>query len=230
VLLVALVVYLSGVGKEQQVLQTLGLPAFAEKIYLYVDSCVKQVSPPALQIWGKQSGYANPPVDAISHPQGKSAVYFDKGKDLMPTQEKMLEEGAKIIQEQVEACVQQHEFEGVSVVPTKAQAILIVTDNNIAIKLGYPMTIAKGTETIMLDKPYNLVIPIRLKNILLGAASIVTMEKKDPKNIDLTLLLEQDIDVKITPLNSTLLLYSLIDQQSNIKEEHFMWMFANKLV
>ena len=230
ILVIAVVLaYLSRQDNEEQLQQTLGLPPFAEQVYLYMDSCMKQVAPPALQQWGKQSGYAMPPDDAIQGEESKIAIYYKKGENDMPAQSAMLAEGAKMIQERVEACAQQGEFSGIVITPTKAQATIMITEENVVAKVVYPMTIQKEEETIMLDTPYTLTMPIRLKRIWEGASAIVAMEMKDPKNVDLTLLMEQDIDVEITPISDAVLVYTLIDQHAKIKEEKFVWMFANKL-
>ncbi len=102
-----------------------------------------------------------------------------------------------------------------------------INENNVEFKIDYPITIIKGESKAEISEFYKM-IPVRLGHIHTISKEIVGKELEDPDWIDLTYLVNQDLNFKIYPHDENTLIYSVLDNQSIIKyDTPFIFLFAN---
>ncbi len=102
-----------------------------------------------------------------------------------------------------------------------------INENNVEFKIDYPITIIKGELKAEISKFYKN-FPVRLGHIYNIAKEIVGNEIEDPDWVDMTYLVNQDLNFKIYPYDENTLIYSVLDNQSIIEHEPiFIFLFAN---
>jgi len=196
----------------------------------YVDLCAKSSATDALYLLGVQGGYTTPPKLYFQSAYAKIAYWYYQGEDTSPTIEEMEQELSSYINRALPECIENldafsvmgFEFEfGEINTETK------INENNVEFRIDYPITIIKGESKAEINEFYKI-IPVRLGHIHSIAEEIVKKEIEDPDWIDMTYLVNQDLNFKIYPYDENTLIYSLLDNQSVIDYgTQFMFLFAN---
>ena len=196
----------------------------------YVDLCAKSSASDALYLLGVQGGYTAPPKLYFQSAYAKIAYWYYKGEDVSPTIKEMEQELSSYVDKALPECIENlnafrdmgFEFEfGEINTETK------INENNVEFKINYPITIIKGESKAEISEFYKM-IPARLGYTYNIIKTIVGKEVEDPEWIDITYLVDQDLDFKIYPYNENTLVYSVLDNQSMIGHgAQFMFLFAN---
>ncbi len=199
-------------------------------IKYYIDLCAKSSASDALYLLGAQGGYTAPPKLYFQSAYAKIAYWYYEGQDTSPTIKKMEQELSSYVDKALPKCIENlnafsdmgFEFEfGEINTETK------INENNVEFKINYPITIIKGESKAEISEFYKM-IPVRLGYIHNIIKTIVEKEVEDPEWIDITYLVDQDLDFKIYPYDENTLIYSVLDNQSIIKyDTSFMFLFAN---
>jgi len=199
-------------------------------IKYYVDLCAKSSASDALYILGVQGGYTVQPQLYFQSAYTKIAYWYYEGQDTSPTIEEMEQELSAYVDKALPECIESlnafsdmgFEFEfGDINTETK------INQNNVEFRIDYPITIIKGESKAEINEFYKI-IPVRLGHIHSIAEEIVKKEIEDPDWIDMTYLVNQDLNFKIYPYDENTLIYSVLDNQSVIKYgTPFMFLFAN---
>jgi len=196
----------------------------------YVDLCTKSSASDALYLLGVQGGYTAPPKLYFQSAYAKIAYWYYKGEDTSPTIEEMEQELSSYVNNALPECIESlnvfsdmgFEFEfGEINTETK------INENNVEFNINYPITIIQGESKAEISEFYKM-IPVRLGYIHNIAKEIIGKEVEDPDWIDMTYLVNQDLNFKIYPYDENTLIYSVLDNQSIIEHStQFMFLFAN---
>jgi len=196
----------------------------------YMDLCTKSSASDALYLLGVQGGYTAPPKLYFQSAYAKIAYWYYEGEDTSPTIEEMEQELSSYVNRALPECIESldvfsdmgFEFE-FGEINTKAK----INENNVEFNIDYPITITKGESKAEISEFYKM-IPVRLGYIHSIIKNIVEKEVEDPDWIDMTYLVNQDLNFKIYPYDENTLIYSVLDNQSIIKyDSSFMFLFAN---
>ncbi len=196
----------------------------------YVDLCAKSSSSDALYLLGVQGGYTAPPKLYFQSAYAKIAYWYYEGEDVSPTIEEMEQELSSYVNNALPECIEslnafsdmgfEFEFDEINT-ETK------INENNVEFRIDYPITIIKGESKSKISEFYKMV-PVRLGHIHNIAKEIVGKEVEDPDWVDMTYLVNQDLNFKIYPYDENTLIYSVLDNQSIIEYgTQFMFLFAN---
>lgn len=196
----------------------------------YVDLCVKSSASDALYLLGVQGGYTTPPELYFQSAYAKIAYWYYQGEDTSPTLEEMEQELSSYVNRALPECIESlnvfsdmgFEFE-FDEIDTKTK----INENNVEFNIDYPITIKKG-ESVSEISDFQRSFNVRLGHIHTIAKEIIEMEIEDPDWIDMTYLVNQDINFKIYPYDENTLIYSVLDNQSIIEyDTAFIFLFAN---
>ena len=199
-------------------------------IKYYVDLCAKSSASDALYLLGVQGGYTAPPKLYFQSAYAKIAYWYYEGQDTSPTISIMEQELSSYVNRALPECIENldafsimgFEFE-FGEIDTKTK----INENNVEFNIDYPITIKKGDSKTEIKEFYRN-FPVRLGHIHNIAKEIVRKEIEDPDWIDMTYLIDQDLNFKIYPHDENTLIYSVLDNQSIIKYDTlFMFLFAN---
>ena len=196
----------------------------------YVDLCAKSTTSDALYLLGVQGGYTTPPEFYFQSAYAKIAYWYYKGEDTSPTIEEMEQELSSYVNIALPECIENldafrdmgFEFE-FGEINTKTK----INENNVEFNIDYPITIIKGESKSEISEFYKI-IPARLGHMHSIAKEIVRKEIEDPDWIDMTYLVNQDLNFKIYPYDEDTLIYSVLDNQSIVElNTPLTFLFAN---
>ncbi|MBA3064443.1 hypothetical protein FP803_03315 [Candidatus Woesearchaeota archaeon] len=196
----------------------------------YVDLCAKSSASDALYLLGVQGGYTAPPKLYFQSAYAKIAYWYYEGQDTSPTIEEMEQELSSYVNRALPECIESlnafsdmgFEFE-FGEIDTETK----INENNVEFRIDYSITIIKGESKAEISEFYKM-IPVRLGYMYSIAKEIVGKEVEDPDWIDMTYLVNQDLNFKIYPYDENTLIYSVLDNQSIIDYgTQFMFLFAN---
>jgi len=199
-------------------------------IEYYVDLCVKSSASDSLYLLGVQGGYTTSPELYFQSAYTKTAYWYYEGQDTSPTTEKMEQELSLYVNKALPECIESlnvfsdmgFEFE-FGEIDTKTK----ISENNVEFNINYPIKIKKG-ESVSEISDFQRNFDVRLGHIHTIAKKIVEMEIEDPDWIDMTYLVEQDVNFQIYPYDENIIIYSLLDNRSEFEGDlEFVLLFAN---
>ncbi|MBU1205086.1 MAG: hypothetical protein KKE93_04210 [Nanoarchaeota archaeon] len=199
-------------------------------IEYYVDLCVKSSASDALYLLGVQGGYTTTPDLYFESAYAKIAYWYYKGRDTSPAIEEMEQELSSYVNRALPECIESlnvfsdmgFEFE-FGEINTKTK----INENNVEFNIDYPITIKKGDSKTEIKEFYRN-FPVRLGHMHSIAKEIVGKEIEDPDWIDMTYLVGQDVNFQIYPYDENIIIYSLLDNRSEVEGDlEFVLLFAN---
>jgi hypothetical protein len=111
----------------------------------------------------------------------------------------------------------------------ESAAEVIARENDIYVKLNYPVKISKGSTDIEISE-YTATIPVRLDYIYEVSRQVVAKTMADPEWVDMAFLSGFDAKVDIIPNDNSSFIYSITDQRSRAGDASFVFLFANKFI
>lgn len=202
----------------------------SQPIYIYTEECIKNAAFQASAIFGFQQGYHIPPNTSLDTIFNFIAYYYLKGSSLIPDNEFFEEEFSKIMNDQiVEQCTNFSIFEerGFDINFDNINTETTILEDTTIIKVDYPISIKIGNTLTDISK-FSYTLPVRLGHILDISRTLVEEIKREPYAVDLTFLLDQDVDISITRYDACNKVYIIIDDQSEtkIEDEFYAYSFA----
>ena len=215
--------------EQQSIAPTLGLPPHAQKVYLYVQSCLDDILPLGVFLLGRQSGFYRPPQGALRTNETTLAYYYRNGVSHAPTARDVENQLSQFIKENLPPCIDFSRFPSLSITQKAVSPSVTLRDDDVNVQVVYPLMIKKDASSITINKPYTSTLTLRLTKILAAASQITEAAQKDPETIDLALLLETDFDVNIIQYDNRTIIYAITDKQSAIHDVPYTFLFAHEL-
>ena len=199
-----------------------------ENVKGYVYACIQETLPAGLFLIGAQGGYLNVQPNSVQTETINVAYGSVQGKNTLPSTTHIESEISTYIEEYLPLCTEFSRFQGVTITPEGVEAQTTITNDNIRVKVRYPLTMRKDQQTTTLRDEYEVTVPIRLSKIINVANTVVAQHLKHKEVIDVNALLETDMDVSIIEEQEAII-YAITDQQSVIKNTPYTFMFANEI-
>lgn len=213
--------------KVQQVsLDTLPIKTFTEE-------CIKRAVIESAYEFGQQQGYYNTPKPYLDTSFSNIAYYYYKGKDLVPDNKVFEKEFAKIIEENLLIdCTDFSIFEnlGYNIEFNYLNATTSIFDEEVSVNIDYPLSIKKGNAVNSISK-FSYKLPFRIGHINKISKELVNAIVEEPYALDLTLLLNYDVDISVFHYDACNDVYIISDNQSKTKysDDDYVFTFAVRL-
>ena len=201
-----------------------------EPIQLFVVSCIKTTGAEAISLVGEKGGYILSPENSIDN---RIAIYYDEGRNLMPSKEKIESEIESYVNDLLFFCTKNFiDFPDFEIEQGEISSEVLVGDNEVVLNVRYPLSISKGESTHSLKDFKDIKIPVRLGIIYDSVLNITQQQINDNGQICLTciddLANEKDLYVEMNDYDSMTIIFSIRDENSKINNEDFVFNFANK--
>ncbi len=225
---VSLVLYLRGV-EEFEIDEYLDVPTEIAPVKTYIDECIKKSATEAAYIIGMQGGYNTLPEKFLELIFSKVPFYYFEGNKLMPSKKDIENEFAVSTNERLEACIDLSilESKGYKISLGNIETKIKINQNNVIARVNLPLTIEVG-ETVHEIKDFLYEVPIRLGHIYDVSEELIDKIVEEPYYIDLTFLLEQDLDISIIHQDECTDIYVILDNYSKTSDD-YLFLFAAKI-
>jgi hypothetical protein len=217
---------------EESVFQVQKFDSNTKPVYLFVEECIKRASVKSAYIFGKQQGYYDlqdkhidvSSVDYINY-------YYFKDNDLVKNNDFYSKEFAKILDEQILlqcsnfSIFTEHDYEIELLSDTLSNVNIL--NEKLLINVDYPMIVSKNNNEKEISK-YYYELPVRIGHLFDISRNLVGQIKKEPDLVDMTYLLDIDVDVSIVQYDECNKIYFLLDYDSKnvVDDEPYVFMFG----
>jgi len=213
---------------KQQLEPTVMLPLYVQEVYSYVLSCVRNIAPVGIAMLGTQSGYYEKPPFPLNTQETTLAYYIIKNESHVPSSEEIGYQLALMIEDTLPVCTDFSRFPSLLIKPADQDVNVLVRENDVLVKVNYPLAIVKGAQTVNLNEPYTVTLPVRLKKIHQEVSAIVRKDLLQQGAYDLVFLLNTGLDVALIPYNEHTVIYAVTDASSQINGIPYTFIFANE--
>ena len=146
-LIFGMIFYFVGKGTEVEV------PASAQPLKLYVESCLKSITHQGIQLLGIQGGYIENISNSLETEYSNLPYYYDKGELKVISKESLENELAFFIDNSLSNCINNFNvFEGQNISSEEVLSKVIILDNKVLVELDYPVTLFNDNNRITIDK------------------------------------------------------------------------------
>lgn len=205
-------------------LPLVGLPSEIQTVKDYTQDCVKLTAENAIVFIGMQGGVAEPSL-ALETEIGNISYWVYEGRDNKPTLESIETDISSYIKYVLPLCTNDfYPFisEGYEINESEVMATTSIGENEIFIKVTYPINIKKGIASAKIQD-FSTSIPIRFKKIYNEASKIADMHAV---NIDVELLAESELDIAILQYSDEDYIYTITDNSSIILNAPYTFLMA----
>lgn len=189
-----------------------------------IQSCLLNTLNQAVLNLGLQGGFIEKPNKFLIINNSFISFGYYKNSIILNSLEGIKSEINQYIEKNLPLCVKENKFifeEGSVISKTT------INQDNIKIKVNYPIRIKQGDRVESLKEDYNTELNVRLGYIYDFILSVVTKHLKDPRNIDIVNLLKSDLSIDIMGYKENTLIYVITDKKSKINNKDFNFVFAN---
>jgi len=199
-----------------------------ERIYNFVQTCIEDVGIDVIYEIGRNGGYYFPPN--LSTDSGIS-YYFFEGQNHIPSKEKIEEEISFFLSEKLFFCTRNFvDFPDLEISQEEIRSRTIIENNKITLNVDYPIIISKDNSTSIIQD-FKIEIPVGL-GIVYDSVAEFMQQQENNQNICLSCLLgiseKNDLYVDMMDYDEQTTIFLFTDRNSVIKDEEFVWIFANK--
>lgn len=200
-------------------------------VYAYVDDCIEKATKPSVYNFGLQQGYHVVPEGSLDTGDSQIAYFYYLGNNLIPENGVFEDEMSKIVKEEILlSCIDfsQFEKEGISVSFESPEVETKISENEVEFNVNFPITLYLGDETKDRFSNFDYIIPFRIGHIIDVSRILVDEIVKNPNSLDLTLFLNQDVEISVLDYDECNQVYILEDEKSKYSDadEPYLFSFA----
>ncbi len=212
-----------GVQNESEAQRT------TDPLYVYVQECIKGALFDSAKLFGLQQGYHIVPRASLETSFYRIAYYYLRGESLIPANEFFEEEFSKIASDEIaKECSDFSAFkeQGYAIKSNSPIVKTKISPDNLKINVNYLIFISTNKTSYEISE-FDYEVPVRIGHIIDVSRAIVEEIKKEPHAIDMTFLLNQDVDVSVQNYDECNRVYLMLDNESKTNDgESYVYSFA----
>jgi len=218
-------------------LNTGGIPASIEPIHTNIISCLEDTSEEGLVYLSLHGGYYEVPKEtSILYFTEDIPYYYLNSKKYVPSIETVEEELEKYVSENLDKCLDLDIFreQGFNITERIPSISTAINEENIIIKMVYPLLIEKGRTKTQL-KDFKIELDSNLKILLDASKEVVNSYSEKPSFICLTCLENISnrnyVEIKVTPIQDVSIfeenniIWFSISNKNDYSIDKLNWMF-----
>ena len=200
----------------------------AERVYNFVQDCIEQESVETIYQVAQNGGYFFPPN--LSTESGVP-IYYENGQNHIPSKEQIENEISFYINQKLFFCTRNFiDFPEMNINQSEIKTQTIIQDEKVLLSVDYPITIIKDSDKTLL-KDFSYEIPVRM-GIVYNSVEEFMQTQTESEGICLSCVLEiserNDLYVDMMDYDEQTVIFIFRDENSKIKNETFVWIFANR--
>ncbi len=203
-----------------------------QNIYNSIQSCVNSVAEDSIYFAALQGGYYDVPDPKENYSFIQIPIYWDSGKDKVPSKETIELEIMKYIKDMLPRCIDNLEIfkkNGFNLDKSKISGEVEIIDKNVNFKLKYPLTIKKENFTLEF-KDFSKTVDLNFYERYDFVKQIIEEQKNDENSLHLgfitDLAYKNNFNFETININENEVLISLVFDKNS--EKPFIYTFINK--
>ena len=200
-----------------------------DDVYLFVESCIKEVGIEAVYWIGEGGGYISSPT--LSTETGVPYYYYDE-KDYMLSKIQMENEISNFINERLFFCTSNFvNFPDLDISQGDIETRVNIEYDRVVLDVNYPIGVSKGNSTDVLEYFNDIEIPIRLGIVYDSIRELIDIQLGD-NGLCLSCLLDislrNNLYVDMMDYDDETIIFIIRDEESIFENKTFEYIFANK--
>ena len=198
-----------------------------EKVQNFVQNCIDETGTDIIYQIGQNGGYYFP--SNLSTSSGVS-IYYENGKNYLPSKKQIEEEISSFFDYELFFCTRNFvDFPDMNILQGEIKTETKIENERVVLNVNYPITITKDNSGSRIEN-FKAEIPTRM-GIVYDSVSEFLQNQTD-NGICLSCLLEatdkNDLYVEMMDYDEKTVIFVFRDKNSKIKDEEFVWVFANR--
>jgi len=203
------------------------IPENFQPINNFIENCVQETSENSIIEIGYKGGIS---FD-MEVPRLGDFYYFYKGQGNLITKETIEDQISKEIKKTFFRCARSFEdFPDFLIEEGSMEVQSRIEDENVLVKVKYPVTITKDEKTILIED-FNANVPVRLGIIYNVLTEINQEQLKNPEAICINCLNEfaekSDLYIEFYDFDDEIVIFIIRDENSKINNQDFQWRFGH---
>ncbi|MBD3313817.1 hypothetical protein GF345_05225 [Candidatus Woesearchaeota archaeon] len=206
------------------------VPPSMQQIKLFTEECLQETAEGAIMLSGVQGGviYLGDVVPNADTFYSYSTYWYDAGDDTSVSEEFMEAEISRYIEEEINnRCIKDYKEFHEIIETGDIEAEADIKEGYVELSMEYPVTMFQGDTRTMISS-FSAMIPVRMGRAIEIANEIVEKEIEDPDYVPLSEIAGMDMPVVPYRYSDDIMIYSVIDEQNEVKGMAFKLVFANR--
>ena len=204
------------------------IPVEVQPIYSFVENCIKQTGEDGVYQIG-QTGGRSFNLDSLE----EEFYYFDKGKNDIPSKDSIKEKIEDSIKTDLYFCVNDFEdFSNFKIKEDELKVEVLIESDKVILNVEYPLNVDKKENSYFIKNFKEIEILVRLGIIYDSANNIIQEQMNHPRDICITCItnmaVDNDLYIEIEDYNEEVVIFTIIDKNSKINGEDYIFKFANR--
>lgn len=196
----------------KEVAETSELPPELESLKEDIQECANAVSDEALYFVGQQGGYFLAPDDSIQVEDTAIAYGVQNGVKTLVSEDAFKSEVSSYIEAFLPGCVDYSPYAEFELFDQSPVTAVNINDENTNLEVDYKVTAQKGENAYNLFEPYEVVLPLRVKNVYEASSKIADDIASSPEEFDIARILSYGMDVQLENLGSNVIVVNVKDR------------------
>ena len=207
--------------------QSLTYPPRIQEVRDVVDSCVESTVHEGLMVLGLQGGYYQlPSRTSVNTALTSFAYWYKNGQAVVPSLDDIQRELNLYVKESVGGCAKVEQFQGLQINEGEISANTVIQEDTVFVRVEYPLVIQVGDQTTEVREAYTTNVQARVMKVYESARGVIENTVKNPDHIGVTYLAETGLDMEVTPIDATTLLYVFVDKESDVNGLPFQFIIG----
>lgn len=206
---------IASAGTTKEVAETSNLPPELESLKRDIQECTNTISDEALYFTGQQSGYFLAPDNSIQVEDIAIAYGVQNGVNTLISEDTFKSEVGSYIEAFLPDCVDYSQYSGFELFDQSPVTNVNFNDDNTNLEIDYKVTAQKGESAYNLFEPYQVELPLRVKNVYETSSNIADDIASNPEEFDVAKILSYGMDVQLDNLGEDFLILNVKDKESN---------------
>ena len=194
-----------------------------------VQSCVEDVFTDGMFLVGLQGGFIVNGESILETEEGDIAYGYSNGKNTLSKVDQIEKELSDYVSLLIPICTNLEEFNDFELEYREPTSQVDILGEEVNIRVSHRIIAKAGESSYTLDEPYTFSLPIRFSNIYTLAQGVIARTANDPETIDISYLLDSELDVDVFTLDDGNVVYSITDEESKVDNVAYTFVFATKV-
>lgn len=214
---------------DTEVKQTITLSQEAQTVKRFVDSCLDKTVNGGVLYIASQGGHLTSPEKSLRSDYSQIPYYYDKGENLVISQEELQTNLENYITESLPLCIDGFRTFDYDITIGDITANVTVNPENIGVIIEFPITLQFGERIESLEE-FEESYDIRLGLLRNISEDIIKQVEVEPEMIPLSYLLDKQIrnNVQIAAFEKNNETVYIIEDNRSIENIPLMYLFATK--